>query len=126
MRTFRSARSMSNSAMPLVFRNSTSSRNSCKLFWSIFTLPALYERSTGLANSQLQLDPGFRRGRQDLCACLCHKNHILDPDAKPARDINAGFNCNHHSCLELLCLLRSQPGTFVNLKANAVAGGVCE
>ena len=71
MRTFMSARSRSNSAIPLAFRKSTSSRNSCNLFSSMpnssraFRAPSFcsFFNPDSLPGTFLQLNPclGTRR-----------------------------------------------------------------
>ncbi len=67
MRTFRSARSMSNSAIPLAFRKSTSSRNSSNFSCSIPVSSRAHSRRFPTNCSTYNSIQAFGAGRQNLC-----------------------------------------------------------
>ena len=55
-----------------------------------------------------------------LAAGRCNQNLVFNPDKTFPRDIHTGFNGEDHTRLEGSGLARSQEGTFMHIKTDAV------
>ena len=61
-----------------------------------------------------------------MMATVRHHHRVLDANAAEAFQVNAGFDGDRHAGLEARLVALAETRGFVDLQAEAVAGGVYE
>src|SRR5207247_10623810 len=72
----------------------------------------------------LQYNP--RRLGHHACFAVFEDDHVLDADAAPAGDVDAGLDGDDHAVLQFVVRKAGETGSLVNEEADTVAKTVAE
>ena len=65
----------------------------------------------------VQISQLFAGGCQNFAPSFRDNNHVFDPHAPLAGNVNSGLNRDHHARLQNFSLPPANPGRFVNFQA---------